>query len=80
MLKRAINRLLYKLYMLDKELLGRRTRIALLSSAGLVALVSPLMLWVAWTKAIFFGVLCAGAVALFIVWLLAIWRPDDTLE
>ena len=44
-----------------------------MSVCGMVAMVTPLLLWVSWTKAMFWGVLGAGggaiAVFMLLVWL-----------
>ena len=46
---------------------------------GLVLMVTPLALWVAWTKAIFLGVLATGAIALVLYGVLQRFeRPADS--
>ncbi len=48
---------------------------------GLVLMVTPLALWVAWTKAIFLGVLATGAIALVLYGVLERFeRPADSAQ
>ncbi len=44
---------------------------ALITCAGLVLLLSPLALWVAWSQAVFIGVLYSIAVAVVVVMILS---------
>lgn len=49
---------------------------ALLTICGLIVLVTPLALWVAWTKQIFFAVLGGGLIAFFIALAVIATAPD----
>ena len=49
---------------------------ALLMICGLIVLVTPLGLWVAWTTQIFFAVLAGGLIAFFIALAVIAAAPD----
>ena len=49
---------------------------ALLVICGLIVLVTPLGLWVAWTTQIFFAVLIGGLIAFFIALAVIATAPD----
>ncbi len=49
---------------------------ALLTTCGMIVLVTPLALWVAWTKQIFFSVLIGGIVAFLIALAVIATAPD----
>ena len=44
---------------------------------GLIALISPVVLWTAWSKPAFYVVLAVGCGAILIIYLLVTWSPDE---
>ena len=48
-----------------------------ISLCGLVVLVAPLALWIAWTKMIFFSILGASFIALLVIVTIAWLTPDE---
>lgn len=51
----------------------------LITACGLVALVTPLFLWVAWSPWLFWLALATGCAALLIVYVLIWSSPDEYL-
>jgi hypothetical protein len=54
-----------------------KTRHSCISICGLVVLATPLMLWISWSKMIFYIVLSSGGCAILIIWLLVRFAPED---
>jgi hypothetical protein len=54
-----------------------RVRHSCISICGLVVLATPLMLWISWSKMIFYVVLSCGGCAILIIWLLVRFAPED---
>jgi hypothetical protein len=54
-------------------------REALITISGLVALISPVGLWTAWSPAVFLSVLASGCAAILVACLLILAAPDDAL-
>ncbi len=52
---------------------------ALVAICGLVALISPVVLWSAWSPAVFMAVLASGCAAILVAYLLILSAPDDFL-
>jgi hypothetical protein len=52
-------------------------REAVITLCGLVALISPVVLWTAWSTTVFCAVLAVGCSAILIVYMLIIWTPDE---
>jgi hypothetical protein len=52
-------------------------REALVTICGLVALISPVALWSAWSLTVFFAVLAGGCAAILLAYLLIVSAPDD---
>ena len=52
-------------------------REALIMVCGLIALISPVVLWTAWSTTVFYAVLAAGCGAILIIYLLIAWSPDE---
>jgi hypothetical protein len=50
---------------------------ALITVCGLIALVTPLLLWLAWSKQTFWLVLALGCAALLIIYALIWSSPDE---
>jgi hypothetical protein len=50
---------------------------ALITVCGLIALGTPLLLWLAWSKAMFWLVLALGCAALLIIYALIWSSPDE---
>jgi hypothetical protein len=55
----------------------RYLREAAITVCGLVALISPVVLWTAWSKPVFYAVLAAGCGAILIIYLLVVLSPDE---
>ena len=55
----------------------RQLRHTCITICGLVALATPLALWLAWSKAMFYLVLVFGCSAVLIIYLLFEYYPDD---
>ncbi|MEM7252049.1 MAG: hypothetical protein AAF493_11535 [Pseudomonadota bacterium] len=49
---------------------------AILTFCGLIVLVTPLGLWVAWTERMFFGILAGGLIAFLIALAVIASSPD----
>ena len=73
LLRRIPFALLRRLRLLMPDVLAN----SLLTLCGLIVLVTPLGLWVAWTKEIFFAVLIVGIAAFFIATALIATAPND---
>ena len=54
-------------------------REALITICGLVALISPVVLWTAWSTTVFYAVLAAGCGAVLVIYLLITYSPDEDL-
>ena len=52
-------------------------REAVITICGLIALVSPVVLWTAWSTTVFYAVLAAGCGAVLIIYLLIAFSPDE---
>jgi len=52
-------------------------REALITICGLIALISPVVLWTAWSKPVFYAVLAAGCGSILIIYLLIALSPDE---
>jgi amino acid transporter len=48
-----------------------------LTICGLILILSPLALWISWTKAIFYSVLGVAGVALFVAYAMVMLTSDD---
>jgi hypothetical protein len=57
-------------------MLVRLLREALITICGLIALISPVVLWTAWSTTIFYAVLAVGCGAILIIYLLISLGPD----
>jgi peptidoglycan/LPS O-acetylase OafA/YrhL len=55
----------------------RWLREAAITVCGLIALISPVVLWTAWSTTVFYAVLAAGCGAILIIYLLVTWSPDE---
>ena len=44
---------------------------------GLIALVTPLLLWTAWSRPMFWFIIAVGCAAILAIFLLVRWRPDE---
>jgi hypothetical protein len=51
----------------------------LITVCGLIALVTPLLLWLAWSKEMFWLVIALGCAALLIICALVWSSPDERL-
>ncbi len=60
-------------------MLLRWLREALITIGGLIALISPVVLWTAWSTTVFLGVLATGCGAILVVYALIVWFPDEDL-
>lgn len=49
----------------------------IIACCALIALIAPLLLWIAWSKTGFFIIIASAAVAVGIIWLLVWLYPDD---
>ena len=49
----------------------------LITVCGLVALISPVVLWTAWSTTMFYAVLAVGCAAILIIYLLIMLPSDD---
>lgn len=54
-----------------------RVRHGCISTCGMVVLFAPLMLWISWSKVVFYLVLSSGSCAVLIIWLLVRFAPED---
>jgi hypothetical protein len=54
-------------------------REAVITICGLIALISPVVLWTAWSTTVFYAVLAAGCGAVLIIYLLITFSPDEDL-
>ncbi len=52
-------------------------RETLITISGLVALITPVVLWSAWSLEVFMAVLAGGCAAILCAWLLIVSAPDD---
>ena len=52
-------------------------REAVITICGLVALISPVVLWTAWSTTVFYAVLAAGCGAVLVIYLLIAFSPDE---
>jgi hypothetical protein len=52
---------------------------ALVAICGLVALISPVVLWSAWSPTVFMAVLASGCAAILLAYVLILSAPDDAL-
>lgn len=50
-----------------------------ISTLGMIALATPLMLWMAWSPLMFRIVLYGGVTAIFLIYMLIWSSPDETL-
>ncbi len=50
---------------------------ALVAICSLVALISPVVLWSAWSPTVFMAVLASGCAAILMAYLLILSGPDD---
>jgi hypothetical protein len=50
---------------------------ALITVCGLFALVTPLLLWLAWSKTMFWLIMAIGCAALLIIYALIWSSPDE---
>ena len=58
--------------------LPSRLRKGAITVCGLVALISPLLLWMAWSTTMFWAILAAGCGAILVIYLLVWSSPDET--
>lgn len=58
-------------------LLPRSWRNGLITILGLVTLFCPLLLWIAWSKMVFWAVIAAACGSILLIWLLLYATPDD---
>jgi hypothetical protein len=56
---------------------GRMIRDILVTICGLMALLTPLLLWVAWSKALFWLIMAGGCTALLVIYVLIWTAPDE---
>jgi hypothetical protein len=56
---------------------GPAVRGILITVCGLIALFTPLLLWVAWSKDLFWLIVAVGCAALLIVYALIRSSPDE---
>ncbi|MGI9498492.1 MAG: hypothetical protein ACR2P3_00510 [Geminicoccaceae bacterium] len=61
------------------ERIPKRTRQSAISTLGMLALISPLFLWVTWSFLSFRIVLYGAVSAIFFIYLLIWSSPDDDL-
>ena len=52
-------------------------RQALITVCGLIALITPVVLWTAWSTIAFYAVLAAGCGAILAIYLLIALSPDE---
>jgi hypothetical protein len=52
-------------------------REAVITLCGLIALISPVVLWTAWSTTVFSAVLAVGCGAILVVYLLIAFSPDE---
>jgi hypothetical protein len=52
-------------------------REALITICGLIALITPVVLWTAWSTDVFYAVLAAGCGAILAIYLLIAVSPDE---
>ena len=55
----------------------RWLREATITICGLVALVSPVVLWTAWSTPVFYAVLAVGCGAIILIYLLISYADED---
>jgi hypothetical protein len=55
----------------------RYLREAAITVCGLIAQISPVVRWTAWSKPVFYAVLAAGCGAILIIYLLVVLSPDE---
>ena len=55
----------------------RWLREAAITVCGLIALISPVVLWTAWSTPAFYAVLAVGCGSILIIYLLIVLLPDD---
>lgn len=46
---------------------------------GLIALITPLVLWTAWSPSMFWLIILVGCAAILTLWLLIRWWPHERL-
>ena len=54
-----------------------RIRQGCVSLCGIIALVSPLLLWVTWSKLVFYIVVSTAVISVLIVYIIVTFGPDD---
>jgi hypothetical protein len=52
-------------------------REAVITICGLIALISPVVLWTAWSTTVFYAVLAAGCGAVLVIYLLIAFPADE---
>jgi hypothetical protein len=52
-------------------------REGLITICGLIALISPVVLWTAWSKEVFYVVIAVSCGAILVIYLLIVWSPDE---
>jgi hypothetical protein len=57
-------------------MLLRLVREALITVCGLIALISPVVLWTAWSTTVFYAVIAVGCSSILIIYLLIRLGPD----
>lgn len=55
-----------------------RIRQGCVSLCGIIALVSPLLLWISWSKVVFYIVVSTAVISVLIVYIIVRFGPDDT--
>jgi hypothetical protein len=58
-------------------LIPRAWRHRIITGLGLVTLVCPLLLWIAWSKTVFWAVIAAACGSILLIWLLLYASYDD---
>jgi len=52
-------------------------REAVITVCGLIALISPVVLWTAWSKDVFYAVLAVGCGAILVIYVLIASAPEE---
>jgi hypothetical protein len=52
-------------------------REVVITICGLIALISPVVLWTAWSKEVFYAVIVVGCGAILVIYLLIMWSPEE---
>jgi hypothetical protein len=60
-----------------EAMLVRWLRGATITICGLIALVSPVVLWTAWSTTVFYAVLAVGCGAILLIYLLISFADED---